>query len=509
MTQSSCKSAKRWFSLRTMLPCASFVGTTDIRYCHVTENSRDCQKGSLFVAMAGSHSHGKQFLKQAIENGACGVLIDHPLPDVSIPQCIAPNVRNLYGKLCQQVWGSPAQRLTLTAVTGTNGKTTTTWLLRSILKAAGQKTALLGTIENDNGAATQQASMTTLDCANLAQWMHQAVENQCQHLILETSSHALTQGRLSGLEFDTAVMTNITRDHLDYHGTFADYLAAKISLLDYLSPSGKVIVNWDDHWLYRVFQHSPYAKNVRPFGARAQFTQVQLTPVKQSFTGTEIDLGFKTQDSSKIHRHRVRVPLIGKMNLENVWAAAETALAMNISPEALCRGLENFQPAAGRLENIPNSQGIHVFVDYAHTPDAMTAVLQALRPLCTARLICVFGAGGNRDQGKRASMGKAACLADHLILTNDNPRHEDPQEILSQIQAGISPEIPTHIQTDREAAIAQAIRMAEPGDCVLLLGKGHETTQQIGHQKLPFNDAELATTLLASSAATHSSRIPA
>jgi UDP-N-acetylmuramoyl-L-alanyl-D-glutamate--2,6-diaminopimelate ligase len=470
-------------SLRRLFPDASFVGRAEIAVTAATDRSGECAPGCLFAVLPGTKSHGREFVAEAVRRGAASLLTEAPLPDALVPQCIVRDTRAAYSSLCHALFGSPSRRLGVVGVTGTNGKTSTTWLVRSILATAGRRTGLLGTIEYHDGARSVPASLTTPDPRTLAAWTAATLSNGGRHLALELSSHALHQGRAAGLCLDVAVITNITRDHFDYHGNHESYRDAKGRIAGLLKGGGRLVLNADDPGSLSLADRTPARGQLVTFGIE-QPADVTASQIRETDLGTEFLL------SAGAERATARTPLIGRHNVSNCLAAAAAALHFGVSLRDVAAGIENLAQIPGRLERIDAGQPFQVFVDYAHTDDALQRVIDAVRRVTEGRVLCVFGAGGDRDRTKRSPMGTAASRADLLIVTSDNPRGEDPQAIIYDILAGCT-SAAVHVDPDRERAIAWALQQARPGDAVIVAGKGHERVQIVDSQRLPFDDAEV------------------
>ena len=466
-------------SLRKLFPSASFVGCADIYVNSVTENSKDNGSNFLFAAIPGTKTNGTQFLTEAIANGATSLLCDQPQPGIGIPQCVVPHVRSAYARLCHRLYGNPSERLTTIGVTGTNGKTTTTYLVRSILKAAGFRTGLLGTIEYHDGITGETSSLTTPDPPVLAEWLHRMVENGTTHAVFEMSSHAMHQERTAGLELDAAVLTNITHDHLDYHIDFEHYKQSKAHILNHAKPGGFVLLNQNDPHLRSL--ECPQHLRVTTYAGPD--SNVRASHIEQSLAETRFLLHI---DDEAVP---VQTQLIGQHNIENCLAAAGACRRLGIDLQVIALGIEQLESVPGRLEAVDLGQDYKIFVDYAHTDDALRRCLRTLRPMTENRLICVFGAGGDRDPTKRPKLADAAKEADIAIVTSDNPRSEQPEQIINDILRGFSGPAPRVIvEPNREQAIQRALELAEPGDALLVAGKGHETYQQIGKTRHEFDD---------------------
>ncbi|WP_339749451.1 UDP-N-acetylmuramoyl-L-alanyl-D-glutamate--2,6-diaminopimelate ligase [uncultured Rubinisphaera sp.] len=471
-------------SIRQLLPSASFVGCGDIYFRDLTPHSDHCQHGDLFVAVPGSTCHGNDYANQAVLNGATGILTDMPCPDLNASQCVVSDVRRSYAWLCQYLRGKPAEALKTIGVTGTNGKTTITWLLRSILNASQKPAGLLGTIQYDDSRNTPVTSnMTTPDAKVLAEWLQRMAIAGASHAVMEVSSHALDQKRIAGISLNTSIITNITQDHLDYHPDFDNYRSTKAMIADYTQPEGQLIINGDDPNIRRALERYRCVHKPITVGFDDQSDHwIQLESMDQS--GSQFQLNLPG------HVVSIYVPRPGKFNVMNAALAAVTANYHGCSNEQIISGIENATLPPGRLQQICPDHPVHCFVDYAHTPDAIENVISTMKQLVEGKLICLFGAGGNRDRSKRSLMTQAALRADRIILTADNSRQESTQQILDDLISGFPQgRFADCIEPDRRTAIRWAIEQAEPGDCVLILGRGHELNQIIGDQSIPFDDA--------------------
>ncbi|MGA2093394.1 MAG: UDP-N-acetylmuramoyl-L-alanyl-D-glutamate--2,6-diaminopimelate ligase [Sedimentisphaerales bacterium] len=458
------------------------------------DDSRLVKPGCIFVAVRGPNFDGHNFIPQVIACGAKYIVLQNPVsPQVypggsyAIP---VPDSSLALARLAQAANGDPARKLTNLAVTGTKGKTTVTFLVRSCFQAADQKCGLIGTVVYDTGLTVTDAPLTTPDCLTIAQKQSQMVKAGAKFMIIEASSHALDQNRLAAIDFKAAAFTNLTGDHLDYHKTTENYLAAKTKLFEKLSPDSVAILN----------KQSPYSKQVagRTRARILWFAVDNATDLWASVesidaTGTTFMLYYRDENI------RIKTPLLGRYNVANHLAAAGLCLAAGLDLNAIASGLASLNAIPGRLENIDADASFTVLVDYAHTDDALDNVLSTLKPLCKGRLIVLFGCGGDRDKTKRPRMAKAVeKYADAIIVTSDNPRTENPDVIISEIVAGfVNPASPRiKIEQDRRKAIALAIESARKNDVVLLAGKGHENYQIIGKEKFPFSDKQIALDLL-------------
>jgi UDP-N-acetylmuramoyl-L-alanyl-D-glutamate--2,6-diaminopimelate ligase len=448
----------------------------------ISDDSRKVERGDLFIAVRGWNSDGHDFLNAAAERGAAAAIVEDPAR-TSLPVLVVREGRRAAAVAAATAYGNPAHKLTLLGVTGTNGKTTTTSIMRHLFDDGGASSASIGTlgvlIGSEGETLPGGSGLTTPGPVELQRVLRELVERDVKTVPMEVSSHSLDQRRVDGLEFDVVVFTNLTRDHLDYHGTMDAYLKAKSRLLEYLKPDGTVVVNADaKEW--SVLR--PPSRRVT-FAVRAETADIRAQGVRYTPQGSEWKLLTPAGTAN------VMLPLIGEVNVENSLAAAAAAFALGRSPEAIGEGLASVPQVAGRLEII--STRPTVLRDYAHTPDALERTLRTARAFTRGRLIVVFGCGGDRDRGKRPVMGEIAEKgADCAIVTSDNPRTEDPDSIIDDIEAGMRRSKHERI-TDRLAAIKRAVDMAEDGDIVLLVGKGHETYQIRGTTSYPFDEKEI------------------
>lgn len=473
--------------LRAELPAATFIGCDDLLAWDVTDQAGAVRPRALFAALPGSRCHGREFAFEAMQRGAAGILTDASLPDVAAPQVVVSNARAAYAQLCAALFGQPTTSMRIAGITGTNGKTTVAWMVRHLLASAGVPCGLLGTVEYFDGAASAPASLTTPDSRTMQSWFARMAARRVNHAAIELSSHALDQDRAAGVSCDAVVCTNVTQDHFDYHAGFEKYLAAKQRIVSLLAPGGRIVLNSDDSSADSFRRRAPRDSDVVScsLSKEADYRAQLLT---ESRRGTEFLL------STPAGTCRCRMPLLARHNVFNALLASAIVERWNLSLDAVVAGLRSFRGAPGRLERIDSSSDVDVLVDYAHTDDALRRCLIALRNISPGRLLCVFGAGGDRDRTKRPLMGQAAQLADVAIVTSDNPRTESPGEILRDIVMGMSVASSgqLHVEPDRRAAIAWAVDAALPGDIVLIAGKGHETVQIIGANSTPFDDRQIA-----------------
>ena len=462
------------------------VPAEDVALTGVTADSREVAPGMLYVAVRGAVADGHRYVGDAVRKGAAAVAVEQSM-GAGVPELVMRDGRRAAVSLGRAWYGDPGRRLTLIGITGTNGKTTTTALVRHLFNAGGTAGSIgtLGAFDGSGAAVKSTAgSLTTPGPIDLQATLAALVARGVTHVAMETSSHSLDQGRLDGLTYAAGVFTNLTRDHLDYHGTMEAYLAAKLKLDGLLAPDGVQVVNVDDPaWAAlprgrrRVTCGIHAAADVRPEGLVQDHAGSRFTLVTPG------------------GRAEVRLPLLGEFNVANALAAAATGIGLGLPVTAIADRLTAAPQVPGRMERIAEAPAI-VLRDYAHTPDALERALQALRPLTPGRLIVVFGCGGDRDRGKRPVMGRlAATLADHAIVTSDNPRTEDPDAIIADVEAGMG-SAPHDRCADRRVAIRRALELARRGDTVLLAGKGHETYQVIGTEKQPFDEREIVAGLL-------------
>ncbi|HSG71591.1 MAG TPA: UDP-N-acetylmuramoyl-L-alanyl-D-glutamate--2,6-diaminopimelate ligase [Planctomycetaceae bacterium] len=471
-------------SLRMVFPHSSFVGCADVRVSSVACHSSLVQREGAFVVISGSNTSGASHVPEALRKGATALILESPLANVNVPQCIIHDSRKAYARLASIIAGSPSRKLNIAAVTGTNGKTSINWILRSIVAAGNERCGLLGTIEYSDGVTRQPATLTTPDAVEIQFWLKRMVENSCRYTVMEASSHALDQSRLEGVNLSAAVITNITRDHLDYHPTRQHYIQAKAKIARYLSPGGLLVVNADDPGAVEACRLTN-AVNVQTYGLESS-ADLRGRELEESIHGSRFSVEYLGSEEA------FSTPLVGRHQVSNCLAAIAVARHWNIPDDQIRDGLSQLSLVPGRLQKIENDRGLSVFIDYAHTPDALQQSLTHLQQLTPGRLIVVFGAGGDRDRSKRPLMGKIATQADLAVVTSDNPRSENPEIILDEILIGMrSARQPVHREADRAAAIRWALAAARPGDTVLVAGKGHETTQTIGNRVLPFDDAEI------------------
>jgi UDP-N-acetylmuramoyl-L-alanyl-D-glutamate--2,6-diaminopimelate ligase len=464
------------------LPGASLTGEGSVVVTGISHDSRQIRPGWLFAACPGHRRHGLEFLDEAIERGAAAVLTDRsPDAEPPLPWLTAPAPREAMAAAAWALAGDPQLQLDLIAVTGTNGKSTTAHLVSRILEASGRVTGFLGTLGYELAGERVAAERTTPEATDLAFLLRRLIDRGGTAAVMEVSSHALVQSRLAGLIVDVAVWTNLTRDHLDYHGDMEGYFAAKRLLFtDHLAPDGRRVLPSDEPWGARLLED----RRSGDLSWGLEGGDIHPRAVQASLDGTAFTLCLPDGEIA------VELPLLGLHNLRNGLAAAAAAHAAGASPPAIARGLGGARPLPGRLEPVETRLPFKVFVDYAHTPDGLRSMLAGLRGLTERRLIVVFGAGGDRDQGKRAPMGQAVGeLADVAIVTSDNPRTEDPAAIADAVAAGVRAAGSEPVMVlDRRAAIARALELADSDSVVIVAGKGHEEMQIVGQRLIPFSD---------------------
>lgn len=453
----------------------------------IADDSRKVMPGDLFCAWQGTTSDGHAYLPAAERAGAAAALVERAVPESTMPQVVVTDGRRAAAVAASLVHGDPADALLMVGITGTNGKTTTAWLLRHIL-AARYRSASIGTlgVAFTDGEPLDADPLTTPGPVSLARTLRELVDRGVGAVAMEVSSHALDQGRVHGVRFDVAVFTNLTRDHLDYHGSEEAYLAAKCSLVDLLRPGGAAVINADDAAWAGLAERAPRALR---FGLASADVDVRAEGLVVDPRGARFRL------ITPAGSEQVELPLIGAFNVQNALGAAAACLALGFDVAEIAERLATVPQVPGRLERIAEWP-CTVLADYAHTPDALERVLSSVKPLVAGRLIVVFGAGGDRDRGKRPLMGAVAeRFADVAIVTSDNPRTESPDAIIDEIVTGMTPGRYVRI-TDRRAAIERALRLAAPEDVILLAGKGHETYQILGTERLPFDERQVVAELV-------------
>ncbi|MBS1882549.1 MAG: UDP-N-acetylmuramoyl-L-alanyl-D-glutamate--2,6-diaminopimelate ligase [Actinobacteria bacterium] len=462
---------------------ARIVGDGAVDVANLAYDSRKAGPGTLFFCAVGEKRDGHEFAGQVVEAGAVGLVVEREL-DLGVAQVVVPGARAAMAPFAAAFWGDPTAALKVVGVTGTNGKTTTAYLVREILEAAGVQTGLMGTVKQVVGGAEEPVERTTPEGIDLQATFRRMLEGGDTACAMEVSSHAMVLHRADAIHFDVALFTNLTQDHLDFHADMEDYFAAKRLLFD-ASP-GVRIVNVDDPYGRRLAEEF----DCLTFSAEGADATYCAADVEFDASGAEFTVSMGINEEV-----RVRTGMPGHFNVANALGAFAAAHALGVDPETAATGLAAAARVPGRFEPIDEGQGFAVLVDYAHTPDSIENVLRAARRLTSGRLTSVFGAGGDRDKAKRPLMGRAGgVLSDLAIVTSDNPRSEDPEAIVAEVAAGAREgDAELVVEVDRHAAIALALGRARPGDTVVIAGKGHEQGQEFeGGRKIPFDDREVA-----------------
>ena len=473
--------------LRRFDPASNLNGVANPLLSGIADDSRTVQPGGLFVARMGTKTDGATFVAQAVQNGAAAVVSASALPGMGVPVIVIPDIGERLSALANAFYDSPSGALRVLGITGTNGKTTSAYLVRHILSNVGKKCGMIGTVEIDDGQTRRESDLTTPGALATIQLLASMRKNKCVAAVMETSSHALDQGRVAGVSFAGAAFTNLTGDHLDYHRTMDAYADAKAKLFESLEESSVAVVNRADAWSSRMTRGCRAKVVTFGFTADADYRAADV-----AVTSHGSNFVLHTPDGEA----EVRIGLIGRHNVENaLTAAALVGEAMGLSVHQIAQALADANGAPGRLQQVRAGQAFAVLVDYAHTDDALKNVLTALRPLTRGKLRVLFGCGGDRDRTKRPRMAATAqALADVVYITSDNPRKEQPMDIIEEIRAGITRDADeVHVEPDRRRAIDRIIQEAGENDVVLLAGKGHENYQIVGTTKHHFDDVEEAT----------------
>jgi len=470
-----------------LAPELAAVEVTGLAY-----DSRRVNPGDLFFAFPGAHADGRRFALDALARGAVAVVAESPAPEELAARWIeVDHGRQTLALAARNFYGKPDERLALTGITGTNGKTTTAYLIDSVLRAAGKTTAMIGTIEYHVAGRVLPAVNTTPESLDLMHLFNDLEQAGGTHVTMEVSSHALDLGRVYGLQFHTVVFTNLTRDHLDYHHTMEAYFAAKQMLFTGAGgpPPKFAVINRDDPYAREIMLRPKTEAYWYGLGAEAN---LRARHIASTFQGLRFELQF-----GKV-RFAVESPLLGRINVYNILAACGAGLSYGIAPETVARGIADLQSVPGRFERVDEGQPFVVAVDYAHTDDALRNTIAVARGLNPKRIITLFGCGGDRDRSKRPLMGRAAAEAsDFVVLTSDNPRSEDPLAIMNDALVGIRRfDKPHVVEPDRATAIARALKEAREGDIVILAGKGHETYQVLKDRTIAFDDRAVARDVL-------------
>lgn len=456
--------------------------TSNVTLRDIVTDSRDASDSSLFFALPGTNADGTVFAADAVQRGAKAIVASRELPDINVPQIVVPNVRNALARIAKQWYGTPENDLLMVGVTGTNGKTTTVGMIRTVAESGGYIAGSIGTLGVMLGSESlpQTASRpTTPEAHELRQMLALLRDRGAKLVAMETTSHALSLDRVWGIRFDVAVFTNLTRDHLDFHGTFDEYFRAKSRLFRELSENATAIINIDDQYGKQLTTMTN--ARVLAYGASSS---ADIYPIEMRDT-PRIDGRIHTPIGEVI----ASMDLVGGFNVENMLATVAVGVAIDMTNEEISDGFRRVKPLPGRFEPVSIGQGFTVIVDYAHTPDALENVLREARRMTDGRVLCAVGCGGDRDRVKRPIMGEIATrLADYTVFTSDNPRTEDPEAILDEIIAGANGGHHYERIESRRAALRRVIDMAKPGDVVMIPGKGHEPYQDICGTKYPYDD---------------------
>jgi UDP-N-acetylmuramoyl-L-alanyl-D-glutamate--2,6-diaminopimelate ligase len=480
----------RLSELQLLLPGSTLHGDGSLEVRAVAHDSRGALADALFVAIRGQLADGNQFVDAALKKGAVAVASEaEPRPDV--PWLRVRDAREALATLSAAVLGQPSRALELVGVTGTNGKTTTCYLIDAALRACGRNVGLLGTVQYRIGERIAEAARTTPESSDLQRLFAEMRDAGCSHAVMEVASHALALKRVHGCAFRVAVFTNLTRDHLDFHGDMDGYFAAKRRLFaELLRADGVAVINADD----------ARADELRAASRGRVLTYAVSAPADVGTEGLVAGIaGTRFRARTPAGSFEVDTPLVGRFNVQNLLAAIASAVALELPLEKALAGLSAMRGAPGRMERVDAGQDFTVLVDYAHTDDALRNLLETVRALGPRRVITVFGCGGDRDRTKRPLMGAvAARLSDVVIVTSDNPRSEPPEAIIAEILRGIRPgrAFSQHTLPDRREAIARALELAEPGDCVVIAGKGHEGYQELRERSIPFDDRQVTRDVL-------------
>ena len=462
------------------------VGDGNIDINRIEYDSRRVKEGEAFACVVGTFRDGHEYAGSAVKNGASALIVDHELP-YPVPQVVAPNSRRAMAILAQKLYGCPAKELRIIGVTGTNGKTTTTYMVKTIAEKCGLKVGLIGTIRNIIGDRVISTQRTTPESTELQEILRMMADEGVDLVVMEVSSHSLDQERVYGIEFEIGGFTNLTQDHLDYHKTFENYLAAKKKLFE---RSKFAVVNADDNWTGRLLEGLDVPRMTYAVSAPAD---IHANDIEICVRDVEFDM---TVPGGKAH---VAVPIPGLFNVYNAMLAAGICLKLGFPIEKIAEGLADVSGVTGRMESLP-TEGFpfSVILDFAHTPDGLINLLTSVREFAKGRVISVFGCGGDRDHAKRPIMGEAAGrYSDFCVITSDNPRTEDPMRIIGNVLDGVNKTAVEYVVIqNRREAIKYALTHAKPDDVVVLAGKGHETYQEIMTVKYPFDEKVVVAELL-------------
>lgn len=470
-------------SLREFFPDSHIFGGQDIRVTSCCDEARRCRPGDLYVAVTTPAADGHAAADEAVRRGAKAVLAERQLP-VDAPVCVVPDSREAYGRLCQRLAGDPSARLRTVGITGTNGKTTTAWLLDSIFRTAGVRNGLISSLAHSDGRQREAAARTTPPANELAAWLTRMADGDCGSAVIEVSSRALAERRTAGVEFDVTVLTNVRRDHLDYHGSIFNYRRIKSRLFEHLKPDGVAVLNADDPGSKSVLQHLDRPVLTIGMHAPAELTAtvIERHACEQTFLLTAGD-----------ETAAVQTRMFGDHHVYNCLSAAAVGLLMGLELTTIARGLEAVQTIPGRLEPVVAGQPFGVYVDAARSPDALAAALRSLRQVAAGRVICVYGADAHSDPAQRPLLGRVAERIAHLgVITNGQPRGQEPLQIVHDILDGYDRPARAHVLPGRAEAIRWALAQARPGDVVLIAGGQSRQTQAARGQKHGLDDRVVA-----------------
>ncbi len=486
----------RLSNLAEIVDGAVLSGGEDLEIRALCYDSRAVKAGSLFFALRGGGDDGHAYVKEAIENGASAVVVEKRREEWAVPCVTVADTRAAMSAMAAAFNAHPSLSMKVVGITGTNGKTTTALLLHSLLDAAHRRPGLIGTIHYDlGGGEIVPATHTTPESADLQSHLAAMVDNGCRAAVMEVSSHGIDQGRVADVAFDVALFTNLSHDHLDYHGDMERYFAAKRGLFEQLARGeGEAVplavINFDDRWGKKLLRDFPAGRAVPMTYGMGVGADYRATDLRMGREGIEFTLAVKSR------QFRARIPLIGRFNVYNALGALAAAVGMGLNLREAVANLAKLPQVPGRLESVSEGRAFHIFIDYAHTPDALENALATLRDLDPKRLIVVFGCGGGRDVPKRAQMGEIASrIANYTIITSDNPRDEAPEDIIRDIESGFEGEA-CEVLVDRREAIAAGISYMTPGDILLIAGKGHEDYQEFAGRRIDFDDREVARQML-------------
>lgn len=465
------------------------LGDEKVEITSVSYDSRRVQPGGLYVAITGLRTDGRRFAPEAVRNAAAAIACQDAegLPDEAAGKAVileVPDARKFLAEASARLEGYPDREMTVIGVTGTNGKTTFTYVMESILRTAGWKTAIVGTTGFFDGESWNELTHTTPESTDLWKMLGQFRDGGCAAAAIEISSHAIALERVWGLDVDVAVFTNLTQDHLDFHTDMEDYKETKFRLFTEMKPGGTAVINIDDE-AGRKFVERLADRNMATFSVGSRDADLWVEVEDANLGGSAVVVHYKGLALP------VEIKLPGLHNVSNTAAAVAVGLIMGIEPDDIKAGVEKLMCVPGRFEPVSNPHGFFIFIDYAHTPDALKHLIGSARELGSARIVTLFGCGGDRDASKRPKMGRiAAELSDYVFVTSDNPRTEDPQKIITEILTGVDTDA-KQVMLDRKQAIFAAVKFLEPGDVLLVAGKGHEDYQILGTQKIHFDDREV------------------